>query len=167
MFLTLYCTLEASTYSILVLTTVTGHVTAAANALESPPDKKAWPEDSSPCLFCTPLLLVLYIASLMNSKAKKCTPTPSASRVTVGDVPLHSPLQRTQHCVLLVWHCCAACQYSVPNALLLHYNAESTWSASQDTLAGICLQTCAHHVKRLHTSTDHCSRKGACSSKLN
>ena len=28
----------------------------------------------------------------MNSKARKCTPTPIASRATVGDVPLHSPL---------------------------------------------------------------------------
>jgi len=32
------------------------------------------------------------MASLMNSKARKCTPTPIASRATVGEVPLQSPL---------------------------------------------------------------------------
>lgn len=85
--------LDALTYSILVFTTVTGHVTAAAMPREMPPDIKACTGESCPCFCPGPRGLKLYIASLMNSSAKKCTPTPTAKRATVGDVPLQRPLK--------------------------------------------------------------------------
>ena len=43
---TLYSTPAVPIYSILVFTTVMGHVTAAAMPLETPPDRKAWAADS-------------------------------------------------------------------------------------------------------------------------
>ena len=149
--------LEASTYSILVLTTVTGQVTAAATALDMPPDRKACPDDSSPCLLFPFLLPALYMASLINSNAKKCTPTPRASRATVGDVPLQRPLHYNLHCQCAATNDQGVSKHTVPNALLLHYNAKGTWSASCDALASICLQSCADHIKRLHTCADYCS----------
>lgn len=43
---TLYWTPAVPVYSILVFTTVMGHVTAAAMPLDTPPDRNAWAADS-------------------------------------------------------------------------------------------------------------------------